>query len=90
MPEVGHWYFTELGDIGRAAKARQMVEKLHVLAPEAVKATYPDVAQALSAALRNCTSNDSIWVLGSFFTVAAALDYLAKGSDNADSQSLNS
>ena len=90
MPEVGHWYFPELADIGRAAKARQMVEKLHVLAPEAVKATYPDVAQALSAALRNCTSNDSIWVLGSFFTVAAALDYLAKGSDNADSQSLNS
>ncbi|BFM11360.1 bifunctional tetrahydrofolate synthase/dihydrofolate synthase [Simiduia litorea] len=76
--KVGNWYFPELKAVGRAASAELMARKLGLYQPQAAFSLHADVAGALQVALRNSAANDSIWVLGSFFTVAAALTWLGQ------------
>ncbi|MDN3639453.1 bifunctional tetrahydrofolate synthase/dihydrofolate synthase [Simiduia curdlanivorans] len=82
--EIGHWYFPELKGVGRAAPAELLANKLSAHKPGAAFSVHVDVAEALQAALRNSAGNDSIWVLGSFFTVAAALAWLAQAPTAAE------
>lgn len=72
-PAVDHWHPAELPGNARAASAEQLVR---LLPPNTV--VYPSVDDALVAALRVSNPGDSIWILGSFFTVSAAHDWLAR------------
>ncbi|UTA49285.1 bifunctional tetrahydrofolate synthase/dihydrofolate synthase [Simiduia sp. 21SJ11W-1] len=78
-PLVDEWFFANLPGNPRAARA----EQLAALVPGSPR-TLADVPAALNQALKDSRAGDSIWVLGSFFTVAAALQWLqAQGADVA-------
>jgi dihydrofolate synthase / folylpolyglutamate synthase len=70
---VDTWYFADLPGNARAARAQQLADCI-APAPSHLCAT---VAEALARVHRESQEGDSIWVLGSFFTVAAALPWLA-------------
>lgn len=75
LGRVGHWYLADLPDNPRAASSAQ----LRQLLPAGAQAqSFADVASALQAALQHSSPGDTIWVLGSFFTVAAALAWLTE------------
>ncbi|MBB3168091.1 bifunctional tetrahydrofolate synthase/dihydrofolate synthase [Simiduia aestuariiviva] len=71
QPLVDQWYFADLPDNPRAAQGRALSQ--WVTGPASCEV---DVGEALQAAERNSQQGDSIWVLGSFFTVSAALEWL--------------
>lgn len=68
--EVDFWYPAALPENSRAATPQQLAEQL------GAPVCYPSVVAALDAALNKSVVGDSIWVLGSFFTVAAAQHWL--------------
>lgn len=81
LGRVGHWYLADLPGNPRAARAARLQS---LLPAEARAGQFADVGSALQAALRQSAPGDTIWVLGSFFTVAAALAWLAEQNELAE------
>jgi dihydrofolate synthase/folylpolyglutamate synthase len=74
MPQIQVWHVAEIQH-PRAAKLSDM---LHIMRECEVKVpvhTHSNIEMALSDAYKSMANNDKIVVFGSFFTVAAALDY---------------
>lgn len=70
---VDSWYFADLPGNARAARAQALAAQAGV----AVSQCCDSVPSALAQAMRGSLPGDTIWVLGSFFTVSAALAWLA-------------
>jgi dihydrofolate synthase/folylpolyglutamate synthase len=68
------WHVAEIHH-PRAAKLKDLVQILNDAKVKVPVQTYADIASALSGACKSMTKNDKIIVFGSFFTVAAVLDY---------------
>lgn len=71
---IGAWFVAGLPGNSRAASADQLKADLGAMG--CVSTAYPSVAEALEAALCEAGEYDRVLVVGSFFTVAEALQIL--------------
>lgn len=71
--KVSHWYLADL-DVPRGGSAKRLSD---ALADEVSHSCHATVNEALAVALEHSQPNDTIVVLGSFYTVAEAEAYLA-------------
>ncbi|NIR59262.1 MAG: bifunctional tetrahydrofolate synthase/dihydrofolate synthase [Gammaproteobacteria bacterium] len=72
-PQIDHWHVTQ-AHTARALARERVAEALRGAAPEAAITLWPDVAAALDGARRAVGAGGRVMVLGSFYTVAEALD----------------
>lgn len=72
-PLIGHWAACDL-DAGRALSAQDMADKIRQFDGDVD--IYPDVGSALKSLSKSMTEEDLLVVLGSFYTVSAALEFL--------------
>ncbi|MGH1373530.1 MAG: bifunctional tetrahydrofolate synthase/dihydrofolate synthase [Cellvibrionaceae bacterium] len=74
QPYISQWFLADLPDNPRAATADQLEADLMSLGADGKG--YTSVADALAAALSQAGEYDRVLVMGSFFTVAEALEIL--------------
>ncbi len=75
MPNDAIYYFTQ-AQVPRALAADELTKKAKDLGMEG--STYNQVAEAVNKAMQDASSEDFILIIGSFFIVGEALDYLRK------------
>lgn len=76
MQEFDTWHVAEIKH-PRAAKLNDLINVFSRCADNSPIEAHLDIELALSSAYKSVAKNDKIIVFGSFFTVAAALDYWA-------------
>lgn len=74
VPAIDGWYLGDLVNTPRAAKAATIAAQLQARA--ATHCVAPSIDEALARAIQDAGDQDRILVVGSFFTVAAAMHYL--------------
>ncbi|WP_338115974.1 bifunctional tetrahydrofolate synthase/dihydrofolate synthase [Thiocystis violacea] len=76
LPHVSDWYLARSAD-ARAMPVESLAERLSARLQSAEPGRFPDVAQAIDAALAASNPGDCLLLLGSFTTVAEAMAHPA-------------
>lgn len=82
--EIDHWWLADLRSVARAASLEQLNADLAALGLEA--AGCGTVATLIERLMAETSEGDRIVIMGSFYTVAAALQWLAAQSDPGGEQ----